>query len=70
MFQIELTLRLVSEGKLRRYQKKTYRDLQGKVALQWDLFRAGEKTAMQMLKAFVRPGHALIECKITHGECF
>ena len=54
MFQIELTLRLVSEGKLRRYQKKTYRDLQGKVALHWDLYRAGEKTAMQMLKAFAR----------------
>ena len=54
MFQIELTLRLVSEGMLRRYQKKTYRDLQGKVALQWDMYRAGEKTAMQMLKAFAR----------------
>ena len=54
MFQIELTLRLVLEGKLRRYQKKTYRDLQGKVALLWDLYRAGEKSAMQILKAFAR----------------
>ena len=54
MFQIELTMRLVLEGKLRRYQKKTYRDLQGKVALQWDLTELGKKSAMQILKAFAR----------------
>ncbi|KAI0220396.1 hypothetical protein LSAT2_028071 [Lamellibrachia satsuma] len=52
--QIELTLRLVSEGKLRRHQKKTFRHLQGKVAMQWDLYRSGEKTAMQCLKTFGR----------------
>ena len=43
--QIEITLRLVLEGKLRRHQKKTFRNLQGKVAMQWDMYRSGDKTA-------------------------
>ena len=45
--QIELTLRLVSEGKVRRHQKKTFKELQGKVSLQRDLYRAGDRTVMQ-----------------------
>ena len=45
--QIEVTLRLVSEGKVRRHKKKTFKELQGKVSLQWDLYRAGDRTVMQ-----------------------
>ena len=48
--QIEVTLRLVSEGKVRRHQKKTFKELQGKVSLQWDLYRAGDRIVMQCVK--------------------
>ena len=55
MFQLERTLWLVSEGKLYRYQKKTYHSRYiRKVCPPVDLYRAGEKTAIQMLKAVAR----------------
>ena len=52
--QIEVTLRLVSEGKVRRHQKKTFKELQGKTSLQWDFYRAGDRTVMQCLKTLSR----------------
>ena len=52
--QIEVTLRLVSEGKVRRHQRKTFKELQGKISLQWDLYRAGDRTVMQCLKTLSR----------------
>ncbi|KAI0227849.1 hypothetical protein LSAT2_021662 [Lamellibrachia satsuma] len=55
--QIEVTLRLVSEGKVRRHQRKTFKDLQGKISLQWDLYRAGDRTVMQCLKTLSRRDH-------------
>ena len=49
--QIELTLRLVSEGK---FAVITFKELQGNVSLQWDVYRAGDRTAMQCLKTLSR----------------
>ena len=68
MFQIELILRLVSEGKLCRLQKNTYQDLQGKVGhvLSWGKVCNADA---ECLCQAVRPGDALIKCiadKVTH----
>ena len=52
--QVQLTLRLVSDGKVRRHQKKVYADLHGKISTQWDMLRSGTKTVMQCLKALSR----------------
>lgn len=46
-----LQIRLVSEKKLRRHQKKTYRELQSKIFSLWDSYRKEEKTAKQLLRA-------------------
>ena len=48
---VSLQLRLV---KLQRFQKKTYRNLQGKILRYWDKFTAGQKTSSQLLKACSR----------------
>ncbi|KAI0211543.1 hypothetical protein LSAT2_003646 [Lamellibrachia satsuma] len=66
---IELILRLVSDGKLTRQQKKTFRNLQEKVAMQWDLYRSGDKTAMQCPKTFARlPRSLTIQAEITAAQ--
>ena len=46
-----LQIRLVSEKKLRRHQKKAYRELQSKIFSLWDSYRKEEKTANQLLRA-------------------
>ena len=46
-----LQVRLVSDGKLKRIQRKTYRRLQAKIFDLWDDYASKEKTAQQLLKA-------------------
>ena len=35
---VSLTMRLISENKMNRLQRKKYRDLQGKLFLEWDKY--------------------------------
>ena len=46
-----LQIRLVSERKLCRIQRKTYRQLQSKIFSLWDQYENGEKTIKQLLRA-------------------
>ena len=46
-----LQIRLVSERKLRRIQRKKYRDLQMRIFQLWDEFNAGSRSARKLLKA-------------------
>ena len=72
MFQIALTLRLVSEGKLRRYQKKTSGSARkgglplGSV-LSWGKVCSADSEG---ICSIVRPGDALMECDVIsrHGR--
>ena len=42
---------LVSEKKLRRIQRRKYRELQQRIFELWDLYEAGERSARRLLKA-------------------
>ena len=44
-------MRLVKEGELQRYQRRKYKQVQGKIFDLWDSIEAKEKTAKQLLKA-------------------
>ena len=46
-----IQIRLVSEKKLRRIQRRMYRDLQTKIFKLWDEFDASERSAKSLLKA-------------------
>jgi len=46
-----LQIRLVSDGKLMRIQRQTYRRLQGKIFELWDQYASKDKTAEQLLRA-------------------
>lgn len=46
-----IQIRLVSEKKLRRIQRRKYRDLQARIFDLWDQYEADEKSARQLLKA-------------------
>lgn len=46
-----LQIRLVSERKLRRIQRKVYRNVQAKIFALWDDYQTGKKSAYQLLKA-------------------
>ena len=50
-----LQIRLVSEKKLKRIQRRKYRQLQNKIFCLWDQFNNGEKTARQLLKGHIPP---------------
>ena len=45
-----ITVRLVSDNKLKRIQRKVYRQLQTKLFASWDKYDNREKTAAQLLK--------------------
>ncbi|XP_066268880.1 uncharacterized protein [Branchiostoma lanceolatum] len=53
--------RQVPEGNVRRYQRATYRRIQGRLFTEWEKFAAGETTAKMLLevcsKIFGPPGH-------------
>lgn len=44
-------IRLVSERKLRRIQRRRYRELQNKLFILWDEYMRGERSSSQLLKA-------------------
>ena len=46
-----LQIRLVSERKLKRVQRKTYRMLQSKIFKLWEEYEAGERSVKRLLKA-------------------
>ena len=46
-----LNVRMVSEKKLRRVQRRRYRQIQAKVFSLWGQYEEGDKTARQLLKA-------------------
>ena len=46
-----LQIRLVSERKLRRIQRKKFRNLQTKIFALWDAFNSGDCSARKLLKA-------------------
>ncbi|KAK4308837.1 hypothetical protein Pmani_019484 [Petrolisthes manimaculis] len=46
-----LHIRLVSEKKLRRIQRRKYRELQNKLFILWDEYLRGDRSALQLLKA-------------------
>ena len=46
-----MQIRLVSEKKLKRIQRKKYRDLQAKIFEQWATYEDGSKTSMELLKS-------------------
>ena len=48
---VSIEVRLVKEGKLQRYQRCRYKQVQGKIFDLWDTFDAKEKSAKQLLKA-------------------
>ena len=47
---VETVVRLVSEEKLKRYQKKTYATLQKQLFKYWEKYESGEKSALQLLE--------------------
>ena len=46
-----LSVRMVSENKLRRVQRRRYRPIQAKVFSMWGQYENGDKTPRQLLKA-------------------
>ncbi|KAM7440041.1 hypothetical protein ABFA07_010681 [Porites harrisoni] len=46
-----LQIRLVSEKKLKRIQRRKYRELQAKLFELWDQYKAKERSAKSLLKA-------------------
>ena len=46
-----LQIRLVSEKKLKRIQRRKYRELQAKLFELWDQYEAKERSAKSLLKA-------------------
>ncbi|KAK3741180.1 hypothetical protein QZH41_012629, partial [Actinostola sp. cb2023] len=47
----EIQVRLVSEQKLKRIQRKKYRQLQAKIFALWEQYQSHSKSAMQLLKS-------------------
>lgn len=47
-------IRLVSEGKLKRYQQKTYKRMQAKIFNLWEEYENGDRSAQQLLRAVSR----------------
>jgi hypothetical protein len=51
---VELQATLVSDNKLRRYQRQKYKKLQGCIFDLWDQYSKGEKSTSQLLQACSR----------------
>jgi len=47
-------MRLVSESKLKRYQRKTYKELHAKIFSTWESFTNGENSVSWLLRACSR----------------
>ena len=46
---VDMQVRLVSEEKVKRRQRKLYRQVQGKILANWDQYIAGDLSAKQLL---------------------
>lgn len=46
-----VNIRLVSDRKLRRVQRKKYREMQAKLFVHWDEYQQGKKSALQLLRS-------------------
>jgi hypothetical protein len=51
---VQIQMRLVSESKLKRYQRKTYKQLQAKIFAAWESFTNGDKSISGLLRACSR----------------
>ena len=51
---IPVQVLLVSEGKLRRYQRKVFVDLQRRIFGYWEEYEGGDRSAIQLLRACAR----------------
>ena len=51
---IPVQVRLVSEGKLRRHQRKVFVDLQRRIFGYWEEYEGGDRSAIQLLRACAR----------------
>ena len=51
---ISVQVRLVSEGKLRRHQRKVFVDLQRRILGYWEEYEGGDRSAIQLLRACTR----------------
>ncbi len=47
---VDMQVRLVSQGKLSRHQRKTYRKMQARIFAYWEKFESGDSSATQLLK--------------------
>ena len=55
---INIQAKLLSDAKLKRYQRKKYKQLQSRIFNLWDSYKAGKKDNIQFIKSvrsFVRP---------------
>ena len=48
---VSVQARLLSEAKLRRYQRAKYRVLRGRIFSLWDAYLEGKKTTSNLLRA-------------------
>ena len=51
---VSVQVLLVSEGKLRRIQRRSYRTVQARLQQYWEEHEAGERTTIRLLKAASR----------------
>ena len=47
---VDVQIKLVSERKLQKYQKRTYKNAQGQIFRCWQEFQSGERTAKNLLR--------------------
>ena len=48
--EVTMDIRLIAEEKLKRYQRKTYRNLQQRIFSSWEAFEQGDITSKQLLE--------------------
>ena len=51
---VSLSVRLLSEGRLRRYARSKYTTVNGRLQSLWDKFQAGERSTSSLLRACAR----------------
>ena len=65
---IPVQVRLVSEGKLRRHQRKVFVDLQRRIFGYWEEYEGGDRSAIQLLKACARLYGPRVTCRHRVGS--
>ena len=64
---IGIQIRLVSDNKLQRRQRKEYRLMHGQINQVWDSYIAGDKSARQVLRKCSHLVAPNIDGKFEHG---